>query len=133
MKPEKPKKLAYFTKILEDFFGWFFLLQPCSQGSFCIPHPTLIYWGGQPGFFLYIPADSGSLMIGVLSQGSYGILELTSSLGCINQGSYCIPQLTTICWGNQLGFLLYTQADYGSLGWSARKAKRPKKNFSTKI
>ena len=38
----------------------------------------------------------------------------------VSQGSYCIPKLTLVHWGSQPGFLLYTQAESGLLGWSAR-------------
>ena len=32
-----------------------------SQGPYYIPQPTLVCWGGQPGFLLYTPDDSGLL------------------------------------------------------------------------
>ena len=123
-----------------------------SQVSYYIPQLTLAHWGGQLGFLMYTPANSGFFgwsarvpfvypnllwFIGVVSQGSYCILKLTSSLGWStrvtivyhsqiwfigvdSQGSYCIPQLTLVRWGDHPGFILYTPADSGSLGWSAR-------------
>ena len=44
----------------------------------------------------------------------------TRFIGVVSQGSYCIPKLTLVHWGSQPGFLLYTPADSGSLGWSTR-------------
>ena len=97
-----------------------------SQGSYYIPQLTLVCWNGQLGFLMNTPANSGIFgwsarvpfvytsrlwFIGVVSQGSYCILKLTSSLGWStrvtiayhsqiwftgvdSQGSYCMPQLT---------------------------------------
>ena len=84
---------------------------------------------------MYITANSGLLrwsarvpndylsqlwFVGLVSQGSYCIPQLTGSLGLDSQGSFYIPQLTLVWWGGQPGLLMYTPANSGPLGWSSR-------------
>ena len=41
-------------------------------------------------------------------------------MGVVSQSFYCIPQPNLVRGGGQLEFLLYTPAESGSWGWSAR-------------
>merc|ERR1719334_1508090 len=89
-----------------------------SQGSYCIPQPTLVSWGGQPGLLLYTPANSG-----FMGWSARAPIVYPSQLwfqGVVSQGSYCIPQPTLVSRGGQPGLLLYTPANSGLMGWSAR-------------
>ena len=78
----------------------------------------LLGLGGQPGFLLYIPADSGSLGWSARVPIVYPSQLWFVGRG-VSQGSYYIPQPTLVLWGGQPGLLLYTPADSCSLRWSA--------------
>ena len=98
--------------------SWLWFVGVVSQCSYCIPQPTLVHWSGQSGLLLYTQADSSSL------ERSVKVLIVYPSwlwfIWVVNQGSYCIPPLKLVCWSGQPGFLSYTPADSGLLGWSAR-------------
>ena len=52
----------------------------------------------------------------------------------VNQGSYCITQPNLVCLGGQPGFLLYTPAKSGLLGWSARVSNvYPSQNWLVRV
>merc|ERR1712212_1036094 len=89
-----------------------------QPGSYCIPQLTLVCWGDQPGLLLYTPADPG--LLGWSARTPILYPSRIWFVGVVSQCSYCIPQPTLAHWSGQSGFLLYTQADSGSFGWSTR-------------
>ena len=67
---------------------------------------------------MYTPANSGSLGWSATVPNEYP--SQLWFFWVVSQGSFCIYQPNLVHWGGQPGFLLYTPADFGSLGWSAR-------------
>ena len=70
--------------------------------------------------YIYTHEDGKQSMVFPNRPLRYKLHSNMISVGVVKKEFYFIPQPKLVHWGGQSGFLLYTQADSGLLGWSAR-------------
>merc|ERR1712001_785168 len=82
------------------------------MGRASIVYPSQVWFmGGQPGFLLYTPAESGSWGWSVRVSIVYP--SQIWFMGVVSQGFYCKPLLSLICGCGQPGDLLLNPVEYG--------------------
>ena len=86
--PSESGSMGWSARVSIVYPSQFWFMGVVSQGSYCIPHPNLVRWGGQPGFLSYTPAESGSL--GWSPRLSIVYPSQIWFRGVVSQGSYCI-------------------------------------------
>ena len=116
--PTKSSSLGWSAMVPIVYPSHLWFIGVVSHSFYCVPQPTVVCYGGQPGLLMYTLANSGLLEWSAMAPNVYS--SWLWFIRVVSQGSYCILQLTLVGWAGQPGFLLYTPSDSGLLGWSAR-------------